>query len=373
MSFQQISNNGYKFLTHYPRQNKYWKAASKATLGAVGLWSKLTLGAISTPKMHNTDILTEAYRTSKLENRGLLTVMNHTSVLDEPLVWGGLLPVRHYFMKDGLRWALGADNVCFKNSFTKMFFSLGQVLATKRFGVGPFQGSIDASINLLSSNQTKYSAESESNNGKGGIVLSASAASDSDSIPMNKSIIDRPGWVHIFPETFVHQPYPPHQHTLKYFHWGVSRLILESSQPPIVVPIYTHGLEKIIPEDESYIGGLRKRLGSKVEFNVGMPLDESAVASFRKEWLGMVRDQHKQGAIQALDISNNIYESLNEPLMTGTAARDLRSRVAAFVREGVDATRLQLGFEQSDPRMADASFWHNQKEVRLAGKMHNRS
>ncbi|CAI4785033.1 CNT_collapsed_G0059150.mRNA.1.CDS.1 [Saccharomyces cerevisiae] len=75
------------------------------------------------------------------------------SMVDDPLVWA-TLPYKLFTSLDNIRWSLGAHNICFQNKFLANFFSLGQVLSTERFGVGPFQGSIDASIRLLSPDDT---------------------------------------------------------------------------------------------------------------------------------------------------------------------------------------------------------------------------
>ena len=45
-------------------------------------------------------------------------------------------------------------NICFSNVFQSWFFNLGKILGTKRFGEGPFQGSLDAAIRILSPDDT---------------------------------------------------------------------------------------------------------------------------------------------------------------------------------------------------------------------------
>ncbi len=49
---------------------------------------------------------------------------------------------------------------------------------------------------------------------------------------------NRLGWVHIFPEGMVHQE---EARRLRYFRWGVGRLVLEADPPPDVVPIFIDG------------------------------------------------------------------------------------------------------------------------------------
>ena len=343
MSFRKVAENGKLFLGQYNRSTWYWKAASRVTIAATGITAKLALETLFKTETRNLDILLEAYRTSKIESRGLVTVMNHTTVVDEPLVWG-VLPYRHLLHRSGVRWALGAENICFKNRFLGLYFSLGQVLATSRFGAGPFQGCIDAAIHMVSPDTGNYSASSTG----GDDVLAGKNAE----------------WVHIFPETFVHQPLPPHENTIRYFHWGVSRILLEATRPPIVVPLFTHGLEKVAPEDNLNFSGLRSRLGKDVTFNVGLPLDEGAIADYRQEWLNLVK--REQGDI-SLD-GANIFEDLNDNLRNGSEAQSIRSRLARFVRQGVVDARAGLGFPPEREEFGDWEFWAKEHDVKVAGE-----
>lgn len=47
--------------------------------------------------------------------RGVLTVSNHVSVVDEPLCWG-VLPWRTYLTARQMRWTLGASDIVFKQT-----------------------------------------------------------------------------------------------------------------------------------------------------------------------------------------------------------------------------------------------------------------
>ncbi|CAI4869282.1 CRB_1a_G0057390.mRNA.1.CDS.1 [Saccharomyces cerevisiae] len=155
------------------------------------------------------------------------------SMVDDPLVWA-TLPYKLFTSLDNIRWSLGAHNICFQNKFLANFFSLGQVLSTERFGVGPFQGSIDASIRLLSPDDTldlEWTPHSEV----------SSSLKKAYSPPIIRS---KPSWVHVYPEGFVLQLYPPFENSMRYFKWGITRMILEATKPPIVVPIFATGFEK---------------------------------------------------------------------------------------------------------------------------------
>lgn len=53
---------------------------------------------------------------------------------------------------------------------------------------------------------------------------------------------------------------------------GVSRLILESTRTPIVVPLFSFGFEKVAPEDKSDVGFKRwlpSNFGAEIHICVG--------------------------------------------------------------------------------------------------------
>uniref|UniRef100_A0A060TGF0 Tafazzin family protein n=1 Tax=Blastobotrys adeninivorans TaxID=409370 RepID=A0A060TGF0_BLAAD len=331
MSFPKVHQRGWKFLADYSGDSLWFRLQRKATMAATGLWARAMVKNVYDTKYHNLDTLLEAYKTSKIENRGLLTIMNHTSVLDEPLCWG-LLPLEHLLYPRRMRWTLGAENICFRNKFVSKFFSLGQVLSTRRFGAGPFQDSIDASICLLSRERSSGSYKY------------------SPSLPRFRSSGDIganvPQWVHTFPESIVHQPVEPYNNTLRYFKWGVSRLVLEPTVPPIIVPIFTKGLEKVMPEHISKhtLGPI----GAKIDFAVGDPIDDNVIADLRRRWLDLVHEQ--SGPDAQLD-------EMPESLRTGEVAQALRSETASVLRDSVVRASAIFDLPKDQARMSDPQFW----------------
>lgn len=304
-----------------------------ATITMVGTASKLFVKGWHRASIKNAYILKEALEQSKREGRGLVTVMNHVSVLDDPLVWG-TMPFKMFYTKGYMRWTLGAEDICFKNKLTSMFFSLGQTLSTKRFGAGPFQPALDAAVTLLSrSSDSGYHLTSH------------------DGIPPQ---VDCPQWVHIYPEGFVHQPFAPHEMTMKYFKWGISRLILEPARPPIVLPIFGHGLQSVFPEDlpKRVLGHGFKR---PLLYEVGEPIDETKIAEFRGKWAELAQPYAKEHHVPA-------------QLQTGRDACQLRSEVAAFVRQNVAAVRNLYTKTIEAPEFSQALFWKTQNQVKIKGK-----
>jgi monolysocardiolipin acyltransferase len=336
MSFRGVLRNGENFLNQYSRNEKWWNFASRLTLAATGYGSKWVLNSLCNPTVEGRNELIEILKMCHLEKRGLITVMNHTSVLDEPLVWG-MLP--GHILGNGvntLRWTLGADNICFKNKLLGTYFSLGQVLSTKRFGSGPFQGSLDAAVKLLSP-----SPEYEATNRSPGSLANEGAAQ----------------WVHIFPEGFVNQPIKKdHSYTMRYFRWGVSRLVLEATVEPVVLPLWTTGLDLVMPEDSTGFLGIRNRLGRNVLIKVGEPVSSEMIRGFRQQWV-------------ALTAGHDMSGEMPEVLKTGDRASQLRSEVAKCVRDSVLSIRDSLAiYPPEDPRFADPDFWKTNTEVFVRGK-----
>jgi len=94
-----------------------WQAASSVTIGAVGLLCKGFLNGFSRVETHGMDkflqLLDERQDVAGRQ-RGLLTVSNHISVMDDPILWG-TLPLSYLFNPDNFRWGLGSYDLCFTN------------------------------------------------------------------------------------------------------------------------------------------------------------------------------------------------------------------------------------------------------------------
>ncbi|ONH79160.1 Lysophosphatidylcholine acyltransferase [Saccharomyces cerevisiae] len=302
--------------------------------------SKLLLFTCYNVKLNGFEKLETALERSKRENRGLMTVMNHMSMVDDPLVWA-TLPYKLFTSLDNIRWSLGAHNICFQNKFLANFFSLGQVLSTERFGVGPFQGSIDASIRLLSPDDTldlEWTPHSEV----------SSSLKKAYSPPIIRS---KPSWVHVYPEGFVLQLYPPFENSMRYFKWGITRMILEATKPPIVVPIFATGFEKIASEavtDSMFRQILPRNFGSEINVTIGDPLNDDLIDRYRKEWTHLVEKYY--------DPKNP--NDLSDELKYGKEAQDLRSRLAAELRAHVAEIRNEVRkLPREDPRFKSPSWW----------------
>jgi monolysocardiolipin acyltransferase len=85
--------------------------------------------------------------------RGLITVSNHASVLDDPVIWACAIKLREFFKEpQRIRWILGAQEICFKNRIYSWFFSRGRVIPIVR-GAGLTQDGVSRCIELLRSGE----------------------------------------------------------------------------------------------------------------------------------------------------------------------------------------------------------------------------
>ena len=90
-------------------------------------------------------LLTDPQRAA--EGRGIVSLANHISVLDEPLMWG-TLPRSLFEQERTVRWSLGASDIIFKNELCRWFFHRGQTWEVFR-GQGIYQPAINHAITRL--------------------------------------------------------------------------------------------------------------------------------------------------------------------------------------------------------------------------------
>lgn len=320
MSFRNVTLRGSQLLSKLDSRGWGWYVTKKWNIGLVYTLCKIFLRT-KTVDIKGLDNLLEAHKQARLEGRGLLTVMNHTTVLDDPVVWGAL-PYDNGWIPYLMRWATGAGDICYKNKLYSLFFGAGQVLPITRFGLGgPFQPGMDMAVRLLNPNdKIKYSAK----------YTPYLVHTNATSYPFWRES----NWVHFFPEGYVHQALEPHEGTMRYFRWGTSRAVLEPVTPPIIVPMYTFGLQKVFTElpkgyDQE---GNNSNKDRTISIRIGQPLSEKTVEGFRNEWIKLCEKEN---------VKLN-GEDMPEALRTGEDAQNLRSKVAAHLREHVEELRMQV-------------------------------
>ncbi|KAI2626704.1 acyltransferase [Hypoxylon sp. NC1633] len=303
------------------------------------------------------DVLDKRKDVDKRE-RGLITVSNHVSVIDDPLMWG-VIPLRYAFNPSNHRWGLGAHDICFKNKLIGSFFYSGQVLPTHRLQYSPhgglFQPTIAQAIRLLSSHP--FTTPSPAPSGEeprdvsdpftsGDLTFSTTGADQYAHAPSCYAQ-HRHSWVHVFPEGCVHQ----HPALLpRYFKWGASRLILESEPAPAVLAVFIDGAQHVMPEDRTWPRAI-PRFPVRFRVAFGEPLDpDLAFGDLRARWRDLVSRQRQRRPLA--------MGELTDELKYGDEAVRLRVEVARRLRDEVLKVRRRLGYPDEDgPGFELAETW----------------
>jgi monolysocardiolipin acyltransferase len=145
----------------------------------------------------------------RCESIPLISVSNHISTIDDPVMWGGLLTnkmISELIDRDRMRYVLAAKEIVFSNPIYSWFFSAGQAIPIER-GKGVYQPGMDDSL----------------------------------------GIVNKGGWLHFFPEGRVVQNFNSQQ--IGRLKWGVGRLIMEAKVPPLILPIFLKGFDAMKPLD----------------------------------------------------------------------------------------------------------------------------
>lgn len=175
-----------------------------------------------------------------VENRapgiGLLTVSNHRSVIDDPIMLAAVLPARMALKPGLMRWGLCAVDICFQNGALARFMALGKALPIMRAaGVGhPFVAAAGEKL----------------------------AGGD---------------WLHVYPEGRVLQK------GIGYMKRGVGKMLAVAHERArdcggggtVVLPMYHEGVEDVFHQDidTHALLGVVPRVGFRLFTIVGEPLD----------------------------------------------------------------------------------------------------
>lgn len=193
---------------------------------AVGAFAKAVASLFNSTSVQNADTLIRLVR-SRPPGIPLITVSNHMSTLDDPVMWG----FKGFPSMDAklARWVLAAEDICFKNALLSYFFRLGKCIPITR-GAGIYQEHMNEALERLSDG----------------------------------------AWLHTFPEGKVSQEDSP----ITRLKWGTASLIVRAPVTPIVLPIVHHGLEEVMPEN--FFVGRRPPFplwNKKIKIVVGEPIE----------------------------------------------------------------------------------------------------
>lgn len=303
-------------------------------------------------------------------------VSNHLTVLDDPLLFGAL-PFKNHFSPDSIRWSLGSHDIAFKNKPLSIFFALGQTLPTHRLSYsqygGLFQPTMTQAIRLLSRrpfhSATPFTPQNDPAVPETDPFSAAEltyTTNNTDDHPAPSAYLSRRhSWVHVFPEGKIHQ-HP--ELTMRYFKWGVSRLILESEPCPDLVPLFIEGFQGIMPEERGWPRPM-PRLGAHVHVTFGSKVDvEKRFGDLRKRWRDLV---HRE-KLTNLDATECSLGECPESLKTDPEAVRLREECTMRVREEVLLVRALRGWGNEDPKARLVDTWRAEGDPR-EGRMEDGS
>ena len=251
------------------------------------------------------------------------------------------------------------------------FFNFGQTLPAHRkmhsnFG-GLFQPVIGESIRLLSSQISFDRLPADSPNitdpFTSGSMTYSTNGTDSFFSP---SYYDsrRYSWIHIFPEGRIHQ-HP--RKTMRYFKWGISRLILEAEPMPEIIPMFIDGNQDVYHETRKFPRFI-PRAGNDIRIGFGDAVDgEKVFGELRRRWHRLVRLQKDALRKKGLDDELSMGE-LTEGLKYSAEAVALRKEVTLRIREEVLKVRRSMGFPDEDPKNGLVETWL-EEGPKTTGKM----
>ncbi|KAI9840766.1 MAG: hypothetical protein M1838_003921 [Thelocarpon superellum] len=345
-------------MAHQPRPERpglVWRVGSSIVMAVTCFLMRFLLYGANRTSVEGLDgfvrILDQRSNVDGRE-RGLLTVGNHISVLDDPLTFG-VLPFRHIRSPDSLRWGLGAHDIAFRHRGLSTFWALGQVLPTHRLRFsehgGPFQATMTESIRLLSDPSEASTTMPGAYDGPKTVPLTYTT-DGMDAIRAPSAYrCRRHSWIHVFPEGKCSQF---SDMTMRYFKWGISRLILEADALPQIVPIWVEGMDQVMREDRTAPRAL-PRWGKEMTIFFGDEVDgEGVFGDLRRRWQALCR-----AASAGPSAVRQERGVLTEQLKYGAEAVNLRIECAGRVRELMLELRRRRGFPDEDPATGLAETW----------------
>ena len=232
-------------------------------------------------KAHRLNTLTDLVW-NRSEKRGLLTVSNHLSVMDDPGLFAACLPW-WCLPNSKFRWTICTEDVFFANPFVQKLLGAGN-----------------------------------------GLPLDRSGSLEQPMFQRFQEKLDGGNWCHIFPEGRVWQRwrYNDTDTHLGKFKFGVGKLIAHCKNQPIVVPFFHKGMDMVVPEKVTT--NLKKpsvpisivpRGGQEVTIWVGEPIDfTEKVAKFNEKHPGILNGWSSTTESLELysDITKDIYAAVKK-------------------------------------------------------------
>lgn len=145
---------------------------------------------------------------------------------------------------------------------------------------------------------------------------------------------------------------------MRYFKWGVARLILEPPECPDVVPMFIEGTDEVMHESRSFPRFI-PRVGKNISVTFGDELDVEAVfGDLRQRWRDLMRrhveKEERNGRFWDEDLMLGIVP---ESLAHHEEVVELRKECTKRVRDAVLAVRRSRGYPDEDPKNGVVETW----------------
>ena len=141
---------------------------------------------------------------------------------------------------------------------------------------------------------------------------------------------------------------------MRYFRWGVARLILEADECPDIVPMWIEGYNEVYPEDRGFprsVPRLNKNLSIWLGKNVGGEI-ANPFLDLRRRWKDLVQRETLGSHAPDLELG-----TLPEVLQHGQEAVELRMECTKAVRDAVLEVRRTRGLPEEDSKAGLVETW----------------
>lgn len=143
---------------------------------------------------------------------------------------------------------------------------------------------------------------------------------------------------------------------MRYFKWGISRLILESEPLPDIIPIFIDGNQEVMHESREWPRFI-PRAGKNIKIAFGESVDgEKVFGELRARWKRLVKLQ-KEALMRKGEPTDWEMGELTEGLKYSSEAVELRKEVTRRVRNEVLKLRRNLGYPDEDPKQGLVETW----------------
>lgn len=223
-----------------------YRLGSSFNVVAVGCLSKV-LVKMNNFKVYNHDIFLKVANNNYLKKeRPLITISNHHSCLDDPVLWGALLPWSWQIIPGRHRWTAAAEDICFTKPLHTLYFALGQTFPIER-GKGICQPAIEFATQLILQKKLLH-------------VFPQGKVCDEPDV-YNTQLVEKNNhkMLVLSDRNDVQKTYS--------FKWGLAKLIIDSLEKRKssfdsieILPFYHLGMDKVLPSVRPYIPRFMKKV-----------------------------------------------------------------------------------------------------------------